>query len=120
MIRSTVLALALSLTACATAPVGFARLRGAADHLGIPVYRGIPPAIYTHVDHGKVTGKVGAASSVGEQRYRALYNLAEAARAVGANAVIDVEERATDEGLIVSGEAVSFDLYPPDNATDHR
>ena len=120
VIKEAVLILVLSLNACVTAPTGFARLSGVAEHLDIPVYQGTPSAIYTRVDHGKVSGKASPSSTLAEQRYRALYNLAQAAKAAGANAVIEVEERATDDGLIYSGEAVSFDLYPPDSVTSRR
>lgn len=102
------------LAACVPAQRGFARLPGAARHLAIPVYRGTPHVIYTHVKLGEVSGKAGLSSSSSEQRYRALYNMTEAAMAKGANAIIGATGRTTAEGFVYSGEAVLFDILPPE------
>ncbi len=116
MNRVTVLLLCV-LAACAPSPSSFVRLKGPALQFNIPMYQGEPNTIYTRVDRGRVEGKAGAASSQSEQKYRAIYNLVEAARAAGANAIIEVEGKSTNEGFLYSGRAVSFDVYPPDSAT---
>jgi hypothetical protein len=109
-----VVLLVLGNSACAPARTEFGRLLGSADHMEIPIYRGKPPTIYTHVRLGSVTGKGGAWSSLSEQKYRALYNLTKEARAKGANAVIETTGRSTSEGYSYTGEAVAFDVIPPD------
>lgn len=102
------------LAACAPVHHGFNRLQGAALRLDIPIYEGTPNVIYTRIERGMVSGKAGVSSSAAEQKYRALYNLAEAAKGLGANAVIETVGEATNDGFIYSGRAVSFDIYPPE------
>jgi hypothetical protein len=104
----------LAAGACLPPQHGFSRLPGAARRLDIPVYQGTPLVIYTHVKLGEVSGKAGTSSSSSEQRYRALYNMAEAAKAKGANAVIEAVGTATDDGFIYRGQAVTFDILPPE------
>lgn len=91
-------------------------MRGPALRFNIPIYEGTPKTIYTRVDHGIVEGKAGSANSISEQKYRALHNLVEAARAKGANAVIEAVGEPTNEGYLYTGRAVSFDDYPPESS----
>jgi hypothetical protein len=114
MIRPILALIFLTAAACAPKGAAFARLLGPADHMEIPIYRGTPPVIYTHVRLGTVSGKGGAWSSLAEQKYRALYNLSKVAQEKGGNAVIEVVGRSTSEGWVYSGEAARFDILPPD------
>ena len=106
------LAAAACASGCAPALHGFARIDG--GRLPVPLYQGAPPVIYTHARLGKISTEVGYAGTPGEQRYRAMYNLARQAIGKGANAVIHVTSRSTEKGLRLSGEAVSFDIHPPE------
>lgn len=83
--------------------------------LAIPVFTGTPPVIYTHRKLGTVAGEVGFASSPGEGTYRAIFNLAQKALDKGANAVIALTGGPTERGYRFEGEAVAFDVMPPDD-----
>lgn len=93
---------------------GFARYKGKALSLDIPIYEGTPLSQYPYRSLGYVKGEYGggffdtAASTI----FKALKNLADNAKMMGANAVIKVKGHSKGLAFSYDGEAVIFDSIP--------
>jgi hypothetical protein len=103
----------LLLTGCATTEK-FARYEGRALKFGIPLYQGVPPENYTYKSLGYIKGEYknnlfdGAAYIIS----KALENLANNAKLIGANAVIKIKGHSKGLSFYYDGEAVIFDNLP--------
>lgn len=109
----SVVFLCICLIGCATGK--FARYRGRALRLGIPIYQGVPPQEYSYKSLGYVEGeyKMGFwARGVVVAVFNALEDMANNAVSVGANAVIKVKLSSVGRTYYYTGEAVIFDKFP--------
>lgn len=92
----------------------FSRYKGRALKFDIPLYQGLPPGKYSYENLGYVKGehKGTYSDSAASTIAKALENLANKAKEMEANAVINVESH--NKGIIFSydGEAVIFDKLP--------
>jgi len=97
---------------CATE--GFARLKGRALKLPLPVYQGMPPEEYTYKSLGEVRGeyKNGFFDSVVSSMDKSLEDLVFNAEDMGANAVINIDLNIEKKLFIHTGEAVIFNELP--------
>lgn len=103
--------LCLGLLGCAG---GFARYRGGTYESAIPIYQGEPPEQFPYANVGFVTGeyKGQLLETPGTKITRALQNMANNARSMGANAVIKVNLRSSMNTVYYQGEAVYFNRMP--------
>lgn len=112
MKKFMVFLLCLGLIGCATS--GFARFKGRALDLGIPIYQGEPSPEYSYKSLGYVRGeyKKRFFDDVAFIMSNALEDMANNAKSMNANAVIKTKMH--NEGSLVyyDGEAVVFDVMP--------
>lgn len=113
----------LAVGCATTGPQQFGRYKGRALKLDVAIYQGIPPEQYAYRTLGQVEGhhdetliERAMGESSGYLMSKALEDLANNAKAMGANAVINV--RMTVKGFLASkvnyeGEAVVFEQLPP-------
>lgn len=110
------------ISGCATS--GFARIKGRALEYVVPVYQGQPPEEYGYRSLGPVEGhfkgenNILYSDSLVYVLSQAMEDMANNAKAMGANAVINIKGEA-DTGLFkrayhYTGEAVIFDRLPED------
>lgn len=102
---------------CATA--GFSRFKGRALQLDVAIYQGTPPAEHPYESLGPVEGfypnnlfnmKITVAKI-----FAALEDMANNAKAMGANAVINTHlAQSNYKGFRYTGEAVLFETLPLD------
>ena len=107
----------ITVTGCAT--TGFGRFKGRALQLDVAIYQGTPPPEYSYRSVGPVEGfypnrfldpKITVAKI-----FAALEALANNAKALGANAVINTRlAQSNFKGFRYTGEAVIFEALPPD------
>lgn len=92
----------------------FARIKGRVLKFGIPLYEGAPPDNYIYEGLGHVRGEYKGTffDSAVFIMSKSLENLADEAKDMGANAVIDIESH-NERGVFVhEGEAVVFNELP--------
>ena len=119
-----VLVAGLLAVGCATTnPQQFGRFKGRALKFDVAIYQGLPPSQYPYRTLGHVEGhhdqtfmERAMGESAGYIMSKALEALANNAKVMGANAVINV--RFTAHGFLASrvsyeGEAVIFEQFPP-------
>ena len=111
------------MSGCATAnPNQFERIKGRALNYAVAIYQGQPPAEYSYHSLGPVTGYFKGESNILYSDMvvyvmdKSLEDMANNAKAMGANAVINIKGKA-DIGLFkeaynYTGEAVVFDTLP--------
>jgi len=98
----------------ASAARKFARIKGRALKYGIALYQGAPPDNYTYEDLGPVSGEYkgrfydSAVFTISE----AMRNLADNAKEMGANAVINIEGEPKKGAFHYEGKAVVFEELP--------
>lgn len=104
--------LLLSGTGCSN--TSFSRYRGRALRFGIPLYQGTPPSQYAYRYLGSVTGEHKSRFSESSAFIisEALEDLANHAKLMGANAVIEVESDYEHGAFRYTGQAVIFDRLP--------
>lgn len=116
--KVTIFLIALIIVSCtvnfANAERQFSRYKGRALKLGIPLYQGIPPEQYKYKSLGDVEGEHTSTffDSTAVTISRALENLAEKAKELGANAVIKIEPQTKGATFIYKGEAIIFEELP--------
>lgn len=110
--RILIVFLCLSLFGCASS--GFARYKGRALDFGIPIYQGEPTQEYPYKSLGYVKGeyKKGFFDDAGYIASKALENMANNAKSMGANAVINTKPHNESSVFCYDGEAVVFDVLP--------
>jgi hypothetical protein len=106
------------ISSCASVPGErkFGRYKGRALRFGIPLYEGVPPAEFQYKDLGYLEGKYQGKlfiDSAGSIISNALEDLANKAKAIGANAVIEVEPfNEPNRVFRYTGRAVIFEKLP--------
>ena len=108
----------LMMAGCATVDTDhFARVPQRAMKYEVPLYYSIPPVGYAYRDIGPVTGaySMGLFDEANDSSFKALKEMSSNAKAMGANAVIDVKNMPAGwrQSYFV-GEAVVFDKLPSD------
>src|SRR3989338_5926172 len=111
-------AILIGATAVGCATAGFARFKGRALRLDVAIYQGTPPPEYPYKSLGPVEGfypnnffdmKLITVARI----FAALEAMANNAKAMGANAVINTQlVQSNSKGFRYKGEAVVFETLP--------
>jgi hypothetical protein len=112
MKKFLILLLCLGLIGCATAE--FARYRGGGFESAVPIYQGEPPQQYSYGSIGYIKGQYKAQvfDLPGDKISRALQNMANTAKAMGANGIIKLKLHSGISVVYYEGEAVVFNAMP--------
>ena len=116
LLRFIALSLSSALVAgCAT--TGFSRFKGRALQLNVAIYQGTPPPEYPYESLGQVEGfypnRFLDGTMVVAKLFTALEAMANNAKAMGANAVINTQlVQSNYKGFCYKGEAVRFKKLP--------